>query len=131
MRTVLRTLKGKRIGVWGLAFKPQTDDMREAPAIVLVEALLAAGAKVTAYDPQAHSTARGIFGSRVKLAARSYDALDGVDALCIVTEWSEFREPDFSRMRKLMRTPIIFDGRNLFEPDKMQALGFTYHSIGR
>jgi UDPglucose 6-dehydrogenase len=131
MRTVLGTLKGKRIGVWGLAFKPQTDDMREAPSIVLIEALLAAGATVTAYDPQAHATARAIFGSRVTLAARSYDAIDGADALSIVTEWSEFREPDFPRMRTLMRAPVIFDGRNLFDLEQMRGLGFTYHSIGR
>lgn len=131
MRTALGTLKGKRIGVWGLAFKPRTDDMREAPSIVLIEALLAAGATVTAYDPQAHSTARGIFGSRVTLAARSYDALDGADALAIVTEWSEFREPDFARMHALMRAPVIFDGRNVFDLEQMRALGFTYHSIGR
>ena len=131
MRKVLGPLKGKQIAVWGLAFKPRTDDMREAPAIVLVEALLAAGATVTAYDPQAHAAARTIFGSRIALAATSYDALDGADALAIATEWSEFREPDFTRMRALMRTPLICDGRNLFELDQMQSLGFSYHSIGR
>jgi UDPglucose 6-dehydrogenase len=131
MRKVLGPLKGKRIGVWGLAFKPRTDDMREAPAIVLIEALLAAGATVTAYDPQAHPAARAIFGSRIALAASSYDAIDGADALAIVTEWSEFSEPDFARMRGLMRTPLIFDGRNLFELEQMRTLGFSYHSIGR
>jgi UDPglucose 6-dehydrogenase len=131
MRKVLGPLKGKRIGVWGLAFKPRTDDMREAPATVLIEALLAAGATVTAYDPQAHPAARAIFGSRIALAASSYDAIDGADALAIVTEWSEFSEPDFARMRGLMRTPLIFDGRNLFELEQMRTLGFSYHSIGR
>lgn len=131
IRKVLGPLKGKRIGVWGLAFKPRTDDMREAPAIVLIEALLAAGATVTAYDPQAHPAARAIFGARIALAATSYDALDGADALAIVTEWSEFCEPDFTRMRALMRTPLIFDGRNLFELEQMRTLGFSYHSIGR
>ena len=131
MRKVLGPLRGKRIGLWGLAFKPRTDDMREAPSIVLIEALLAAGATVTAYDPQAHGAARAIFGSRVTLAARSYDAVENADALAIVTEWSEFREPDFARMRALMRAPVIFDGRNLYDLEQMHALGFTYHSIGR
>jgi UDPglucose 6-dehydrogenase len=131
MRKVLGSLKGKRIAVWGLAFKPRTDDMREAPAIVLIEALLAAGATVTAYDPQAHPAAQVIFGSRITLAKSSYDAVDGADALAIVTEWSEFREPNFTRIRSLMRTPLIFDGRNLFELEQMDALGFAYHSIGR
>lgn len=131
MRKVLGPLKGKRIAVWGLAFKPRTDDMREAPAIVLIEALLAAGATVTAYDPQAHPAAQVIFGSRITLAKSSYEAVDGADALAIVTEWSEFREPNFTRIRSLMRTPLIFDGRNLFELEQMDALGFAYHSIGR
>ena len=131
MRSVLGPLKGARIGIWGLAFKPRTDDMREAPSIVLIEALLAAGAKVTAYDPKAYPAARAIFGPRITLAARSYDALEGADALGIVTEWSEFREPDFARMRTLMRAPVIFDGRNLFDLEQMRTLGFTYHSIGR
>ncbi len=131
MRKVIGPLRGKRIGLWGLAFKPRTDDMREAPSIVLIEALLAAGARVTAYDPQAHGAARAIFGSRVTLAARSYDAVENADALAIVTEWSEFREPDFDRIRALMRAPVIFDGRNLFDLEQMRALGFTYHSIGR
>ena len=86
---------------------------------------------MTAYDPQAHTAARAIFGSRIALAASSYDAIEGADALAIVTEWSEFREPDFARMRGLMRTPLIFDGRNLFELEQMRTLGFSYHSIGR
>jgi UDPglucose 6-dehydrogenase len=124
-------LKGRTIALWGLAFKPRTDDMREAPAITIVERLLAAGAKVQAYDPEAARVARGIFGSRVQLAERSYDALKGADALALVTEWNEFREPDFPRMRKLMRAPVIFDGRNIYNPEQMRAQGFTYFSIGR
>lgn len=125
------TLKGKTIAVWGLAFKPRTDDMREAPAITIVERLLSLGAAVQAYDPQAERAARQIFGSRVVLADKSYDALTGADALVIVTEWNEFREPDFAKMRRLMRSPVVFDGRNLYDSEQMRALGFTYFSIGR
>ena len=125
------TLKGKTIALWGLAFKPRTDDMREAPSIPLVNALVDAGAKVQAYDPEAVKVARGIFGSRIGYAAKGYDALKGADALAIVTEWNEFRRPDFARMRTLMRSPVIFDGRNLFTPDQMKSHGFTYYSIGR
>jgi UDPglucose 6-dehydrogenase len=125
------TLKGKTIAVWGLAFKPKTDDMREAPAVPIIEALLAKGAKVQAYDPEAIKTARGIFGSRVTFVARNYDALKGADALAVITEWQEFREPDFVRMKKLLRTPVVFDGRNIYQPEQMKAQGFTYYSIGR
>ena len=131
MRAHFGSLKGKVIAVWGLAFKPKTDDMREAPSIVLIEALLAAGAKVQAYDPEASSVAKGLFGSRVRLASGDYEALNGADCLAIVTEWSEFHRPDFGKMRKLMRTPVIFDGRNLFTPEQMKQHGFTYYSIGR
>jgi UDPglucose 6-dehydrogenase len=127
----LRPLKGKTLAVWGLAFKPRTDDMREAPSITVINRLLASGAKVQAFDPEAERVARGIFGSKVHLADKAYDALKGADALAIITEWNEFREPDFDRMRKLMRTPLIFDGRNLYKPAHMKALGFTYVSIGR
>jgi UDPglucose 6-dehydrogenase len=125
------SLKGKAVAVWGLAFKPKTDDMREAPSIPLIQSLLEAGAKVQAYDPEAQRVARAIFGSKITYAAKAYDALKGADALAIVTEWNEFRRPDFVRMRKLMRTPVIFDGRNLFTPDEMKTNGFTYYSIGR
>ena len=131
MQAVLGPLDGKQIAIWGLAFKPRTDDMRAAPSITMIEALLEAGAKVVAYDPQAQRSARAIFGSRITLAGRSYDALKGADALGILTEWNEFREPDFSRMRSLMRAPMIFDGRNLFDLAQMRAHGFTYYSIGR
>jgi UDPglucose 6-dehydrogenase len=117
--------------VWGLAFKPRTDDMREAPAIPIIERLLEAGAAVRAYDPEAMKNAKGIFGNRVTLVKRSYDALVGADALALVTEWNEFREPDFGKMRKLMRSPVVFDGRNIYNPEQMKADGFTYFSIGR
>jgi UDPglucose 6-dehydrogenase len=124
-------LKGKTIAIWGLAFKPKTDDMREAPAIPIIEALLAKGAKVQAFDPEAMRVARGLFGSKITFASRSYDALKGADALAVVTEWHEFREPDFARMRKLLKAPVIFDGRNIYEKEQMRAQGFTYYSIGR
>ena len=131
MKAHFGTLKGKTIAVWGLAFKPKTDDMREAPAIPLIAALLEAGATVRAYDPEATKVARRIFKNRVAYARSSYDALKGADALAIVTEWNEFRRPDFARARTLMRTPVIFDGRNLFTPALMKQQGFTYYSIGR
>ena len=125
------SLKGRTIGVWGLAFKPKTDDMREAPAVPIIQALVEKGAKVQAYDPEAMKTAKALFGSKVQYAQSSYDALKGADALAILTEWHEFREPDFQKMRKLMRTPVIFDGRNIYQPQHMKANGFTYNSIGR
>jgi UDPglucose 6-dehydrogenase len=124
-------LKGKTVAVWGLAFKPKTDDMREAPSIPIVDALLAKGVKVQAYDPEAMKVARGIFGNKITYAAKNYDALKGADALAVITEWQEFREPDFARMKKLMREPVIFDGRNIYQPADMKSLGFTYFSIGR
>src|SRR5216684_1936127 len=124
-------LGGRTIALWGLAFKPRTDDMREAPAIAIVERLLELGASVRAYDPEAGPPARRLFGSRVTLCEKSYEALSGADGLAIVTEWNEFREPDFAKMRQLMRSPVVFDGRNIYSPEHMRALGFTYFSIGR
>ena len=124
-------VKGKKIAVWGLAFKPKTDDMREAPAVPLIKALIAAGATVQAYDPEAMTIAKTIFGPKVTYAETSYDALSGADALALVTEWNEFREPDYGRMKKLMKTPIVFDGRNIFNPEALRAQGFTYYSMGR
>jgi UDPglucose 6-dehydrogenase len=125
------SLKGKRIAVWGLAFKPRTDDMREAPSVPLIKGILAGGAEVQAYDPEAMTVAKGIFGKQISFAENSYGALTGADALAIVTEWSEFREPDYARMKKVMRAPVIFDGRNIYNPDQIRAQGFTYYSMGR
>jgi UDPglucose 6-dehydrogenase len=124
-------VKGRAIALWGLAFKPRTDDMREAPAITIIERLLELGATVHAYDPEAGDTARRIFGDRISLADKSYDTLPGADALAIVTEWNEFREPDFKRMLQLLKSPVVFDGRNIYSPEHMRSLGFTYFSIGR
>ena len=122
---------GKTLALWGLAFKPRTDDMREAPAIAIIERLLAMGASVRAYDPEANETARSLFGDRITLCDKSYDALAGADALVVVTEWNTFREPDFEKMRGLLKAPVVFDGRNVYAPEQMRALGFTYISIGR
>jgi UDPglucose 6-dehydrogenase len=131
MEAHFHSLSGRTIALWGLAFKPRTDDMREAPAISIINRLLALGATVRAYDPEAGPTAHRIFEDRIALCEKSYDALVGADALAIVTEWNEFREPDFDKMRTLLRGPIVFDGRNLYSPEHMRALGFTYFSIGR
>lgn len=124
-------VEGKLFGVWGLAFKPKTDDMREAPAITLIEGLLGKGARVVAHDPVAHHTARKIFGDRIAYSDSPYGAVEGVDALFIVTEWNEFRRPDFDRMKSLMKSPVVFDGRNVFDPRKMRERGFTHYGIGR
>ncbi|HWB17489.1 MAG TPA: UDP-glucose/GDP-mannose dehydrogenase family protein [Vicinamibacterales bacterium] len=126
-----KRLKGRTVAVWGLAFKPRTDDMREAPAVPIVEGLLARGVKVRAYDPEARDVAKRLFKSRITYARHAYDALTGADALVIVTEWNDFREPDFARMKRLMRQPIIFDGRNLYDPAQIRERGFQYTSIGR
>jgi UDPglucose 6-dehydrogenase len=131
MKQHFGSLKGKRIALWGLAFKPKTDDMREAPAVPLIHGLLDAGASVTAYDPEAMKVARGILGAKVEFTDKSYDALAGADALAIVTEWHEFREPDWIKIKKLMKTPVIFDGRNIYNPEHLRGLGFTYYSMGR
>jgi UDPglucose 6-dehydrogenase len=124
-------LRDRTLAVWGLSFKPRTDDMREAPAVTLIEALLAAGARVQAHDPVALETARKVFGDRIAYHDVSYDALRGADAAVIVTEWPEFKQPDFTRMKELMRQPVIFDGRNLYEPGAMRAHGFSYYAVGR
>ncbi len=118
-------------GVWGLAFKPSTDDIREAPSLVLIEGLLARGAKLQVYDPEAMDNVRQRYGSRLAYCAHRDQALEGADALAIVTEWKHFINPDFDAMRRAMRQPVIFDGRNLYRPERMKQAGFTYHSIGR
>jgi UDPglucose 6-dehydrogenase len=124
-------LAGRTFAVWGLAFKPKTDDLREASSLVLIEGLLAAGARVCVYDPVAMDPARKIFGERVQYAARPYQALEGADALFVVTEWNEFRHPDLARMKKLLKSPVLFDGRNLYAPLHLREAGFTHISIGR
>lgn len=124
-------LRGMHFAVWGLAFKPRTDDMREAPALTVIEALLQAGAEVHAHDPEALAEAQRIFGNRVHYHRVNYEALKGADALLVITEWNEFRRPDFERMRKLMNRPVVFDGRNIYDPNEMRQLGFIYYSVGR
>jgi UDPglucose 6-dehydrogenase len=131
MQRHFKELKGRTIALWGLSFKPRTDDMRDAPAIPIIERLLAHGATVRAYDPAAASVARRLFSDRIVLCEKSYDALGGADALAIVTESNEFREPDFEKMRSQLKAPVVFDGRNIYSPEHMRALGFTYFSIGR
>ena len=124
---------GRTIAVWGLAFKPNTDDLREAPSRVLMEALWSAGAKVRAYDPVAMAEARRIYGTRpdLTLCASAAEALDGADALAICTEWQEFRSPDFGRFKAALKQPVVFDGRNLYEPSLMARQGIRYFAIGR
>lgn len=124
-------LHGARVALWGLAFKPQTDDMRESPALTLIDDLLARGAAVVAHDPVAMDEAHRRLGERIEYAETNYAAVKGADALVIVTDWNEYRHPDFARIRKLLRRPVIIDGRNLYDPAKMAELGFRYDSIGR
>ncbi len=122
---------GKTVALWGLAFKPRTDDIREAPALVLIDALLQAGIHVRVHDPEAIANVKAIYGEKITYCDRQYGALEQADALAIVTEWNEFRNPDFEVMSRLMRQPVIFDGRNLYDPARMASLGFTYQGIGR
>ncbi|PIX26759.1 MAG: UDP-glucose 6-dehydrogenase [Deltaproteobacteria bacterium CG_4_8_14_3_um_filter_43_13] len=124
-------LKGRVIGIWGLSFKPNTDDIREAPSITIIKRLLEVGARIKAYDPAAMDEVKKEFYDRIKYSKKSYDALEGADALVLITEWNEFREPDFERILKLMNTPVVFDGRNIFNPRKLQGMGFTYYGVGR
>ena len=126
-----RKLKGKTIAVWGLSFKPRTDDMREAPAIPIINGVLARGGKVRAFDPEARRVGESVFGRKIYYARNAYDALKGADALLVLTEWNVFREPDFQKMKRIMKTPLILDGRNIFHPKQIRDLGFTYASIGR
>jgi UDPglucose 6-dehydrogenase len=131
VRYLGQDLSGKIVGLWGLAFKAETDDMRESPTIPLIEGLLKAGARVQTHDPKATDSARTIFGDRVMYAADPYSAAHGADALVVMTEWLLYRNPDFERVRRLLKRPLLIDGRNLYEPDRMAALGFEYHGIGR
>src|SRR6266850_1364240 len=124
-------LSGKRIGIWGLAFKPRTNDMRDAPSVKVIESLLSDGATVAAYDPEAMEEAKRIFGSRIQLASNNYACLQDADALLLVTEWQTFRNPNFERMKSMMKQPVVFDGRNVYDPAQMRQLGFTYYGVGR
>jgi UDPglucose 6-dehydrogenase len=123
--------RGKTVALWGLAFKPKTDDIREAPALVLIDTLLAAGVALRVHDPEALANVRAIYGDRLTYCDRPYGALEQADALVIATEWNEFRNPNFEVMAGLLKEPVIFDGRNLYDPSRMAALGFVYHGIGR
>ena len=124
-------LRGKKFAVWGLSFKPNTDDMREAPSITIINSLLSKGALVTAYDPAAMENSKYYFGDKVGYAEDMYDALRGANALLLLTEWNEFRNPDFEKINFLMNQPVIFDGRNIYKIDTMDTHQFTYYSIGR
>jgi UDPglucose 6-dehydrogenase len=126
-------LKGRTVALWGLAFKPNTDDMREAPARTIIDLLLATGARVRAYDPVAADEAKRLYGGRSDfvLGKNAYEAAEGADALAIATEWQEFRSPDFDRLKQILKSPLIFDGRNLYDPVMVGRFGFTYYAIGR
>ncbi len=124
-------ISNKRIAVWGAGFKPRTDDVREAPALAVIDALLEAGTEVAVYDPKAKAKVKDLYGARVQLAAKSYDALENADGLVVVTEWNEFRRPDYDRMGQLMKEKVIFDGRNLYTPKVLAEHGFCYFSVGR
>ncbi len=124
-------LAGRTVAIWGLAFKPRTDDIREAPALTLIDRLLAGGAKVQVHDPEAMENVRRLYGEKISYSEQPYGALEGADALAIMTEWKEFLQPDFDQMRLLMKSAVIFDGRNLYSPRQMKAAKFVYHSIGR
>jgi UDPglucose 6-dehydrogenase len=124
-------VRGAHVAVWGLAFKPNTDDMREAPSLALIEALLAGGATVTAHDPAAMPETRRKMGDTIGYAETNYAALEGADALVVVTDWNEYRHPDFNRIKATLRRPIVIDGRNLYNPQRMRSLGIVYESIGR
>lgn len=124
-------LSGARVALWGLAFKPRTDDMREAPSLTIIEDLLAAGALICAHDPVAMEQAKAILGNRIEYAESNYDALDGAEVLVIVTDWHEYRHPDFERIKRALKQPVVVDGRNLYELEKMKDVGLRYFSIGR
>jgi UDPglucose 6-dehydrogenase len=124
-------LKGKTIAIWGLAFKPKTDDIREAPALVLIDWLLAQGAAVQVHDPEAMENVRKAMGEKLTYCSKPMKAIEGADAVAIMTEWGDYQRPEFKEMFRRMRSPVIFDGRNLYEPWAMERLGFKYHSIGR
>jgi UDPglucose 6-dehydrogenase len=123
-------LRGKRIAVWGIAFKPRTDDIRESPALTLIDNLLAEGAVVSAHDPEAREAARTRFDDKIEIVEHQYDAVKGADALVLVTEWRQYQNPDFKRMSATMRTPVLLDGRNIWSTYNLRKQGFTYMGIG-
>jgi UDPglucose 6-dehydrogenase len=124
-------LKGLTVTLWGLSFKPNTDDVREAPALTIIEALRNEGVSLRAYDPAAMEEMKRKIGSAVRYCDNNYEALKGADALLLLTEWNDFRRPDFDRMKSLMKHPVVFDGRNIYDPKVMKEKGFTYYGIGR
>jgi UDPglucose 6-dehydrogenase len=124
-------LKGKHFALWGLSFKPNTDDIREAPALYIIEGLRKAGATVSAFDPEAMNNVKALLGDQIQFPETQYEALSGADALIIATEWNEFRTPDFEKITSIMKNKVIFDGRNLFDLGQMKDLGFHYESVGR
>jgi UDPglucose 6-dehydrogenase len=131
LQAALGEVRGTRVAIWGLAFKAQTDDMREAPALTLIDALLESGASVTAHDPAAMHEAERRLGDKVTFVDTNYDALQGADALVVMTDWNEYRHPDFARILAALGRKVLIDARNLYDPAKMRAMGFTYDSIGR
>jgi len=125
------SIANKTIGIWGLAFKPNTDDIREAPSLTIINELLAAGAKVKAFDPEAMDNVKEILGNKITFCENQYEAIEDADALAVVTEWNVFRTPDYDKIKSNLREPVVFDGRNVFDPTHMKELGFIYSSIGR
>jgi UDPglucose 6-dehydrogenase len=123
-------VRGKKVALWGLAFKPRTDDVRDSPAMALIDALLADGAEVRAHDPEAMDVVRKLYGDRISLVDSAYDACKGADCLVLVTEWREYQNPDFTRIRKLLSSPVVVDGRNIWSSYKLTASGFSYTGIG-
>lgn len=126
-----KNLKKYTFAIWGLSFKPNTDDMREAPSITIIQDLMSLGAKIQAFDPKASKEAEKIFGNKIKICSDSYDALKGADALLLITEWGEFRNPDFEKIKSILKNPVIFDGRNIYSKEKLKKIGFKYFGIGR
>ncbi len=131
LEKIVKNAKGRKLAVWGLSFKPNTDDIRDAPSVYIIKELLNKGFTLTVYDPAAMENVRGIFGKRLSYVDYPFQALKDAHALCILTEWNEFKEVDFEKVKSLLKKPIIFDGRNIYDPKKMKALGFIYHGVGR
>ena len=125
------SVANKTIGIWGLSFKPNTDDIREAPALTIINELLEAGAKIKAFDPEAMDNVKEIIGDKITFCDNQYDAIEDADALAVITEWNAFRTPDYNKILSSLKEPIVFDGRNVFDPEDMKERGFVYSSIGR